>query len=350
MSTEPYCLRIALTAGEPAGIGPDIIIQASQRTFPAQLVAVADPVLMRDRAHLLNLPLELTPYHPKTTPQPHAAGKLPILPVPLNMKCTPGKPDPASAGYVLEILRIACNGCLGQEFAAMVTAPVHKASINEAGHVFTGHTEFLAEICGTKHPVMMLTDQKLRMVLVTTHLPLSEVSKAITAVRLEGSLRVTWQELRERFGIPDPCLLVCGLNPHAGEGGHLGREEDEIIIPVLEQLRKTGMRIIGPVPADTAFTPERLDLADAVVTMYHDQGLPVLKSRGFGRIVNITLGLPIIRTSVDHGTAFTLAGTGAASEASLIVAINCAIDLARTRAADVSRQVTSAGMRSANPG
>ena len=331
MSIETFCPRIALTAGEPAGIGPDIVIQTAQRSFPAQLVLVADPELIRARASRLRLPLELIPYNPETMSRSHVAGTLLVAPVPLAMTCTPGTPDPGNAAYVLETLRVACRGCRQREFAAMVTAPVHKAVINEAGHVFSGHTEFLAALCGVTCPVMMLVDQTLRVALVTTHLPLAMVSKAITADRLECVLRVLWRDLQDYCGISDPRLLVCGLNPHAGEAGHLGREEIEIIMPALEKLRHAGLRINGPVAADTAFTPERLAQADVVVTMFHDQGLPVLKSRGFGSIVNITLGLPIIRTSVDHGTALSLAGTGQAGCSSLNAAIECALQMALTK-------------------
>ena len=334
MSTETFCPRIAITTGEPAGIGPDIVIRAAQRSFPAQLVVVTDPDLIIERARLLGLPLELLPYHPGADPYTHVAGTLLIVPAVLSVKCMPGKPDHANAGYVLETLRIACRGCLQHEFAAMVTAPVHKAVINEAGYMFSGHTEFLAALCGSASPVMMLTDLELRVALVTTHLPLSAVTHAINTDRLTDVINVVCQDLRGRFDIPNPSILVCGLNPHAGESGYLGREEIDIIIPVLDKLRRQGIRITGPVPADTAFTPEHLAHTDVVITMFHDQGLPVLKSRGFGHIVNITLGLPIIRTSVDHGTALPLAGTGKAVCSSLVAAINCALKMAQL---DVSR-------------
>ncbi|MGH8119712.1 MAG: 4-hydroxythreonine-4-phosphate dehydrogenase PdxA [Gammaproteobacteria bacterium] len=330
MRTDPFCPRIALTSGEPAGIGPDIVIQAAQQSFPAELVVIADPELLAQRAKLLRLPLALSHYTPATPPQQHVPGTLKIIPVATGRECTPGRPDPATAGYVLDTLRIACRGCLQREFAAMVTAPVQKSVINDAGHPFTGHTEFLAGFCGATCPVMMLADRQLRVALVTTHLPLSAVNRMITKERLTNVINVILHDLQERFAIATPRLLVCGLNPHAGEGGYLGREEIEIISPVLEQMRGNGVRIVGPVPADTAFTPEHLAQADVVVSMFHDQGLPVLKSRGFGGIVNITLGLPIIRTSVDHGTALSLAGTGKAGCTSLIAAVKCATGMAHT--------------------
>lgn len=321
------CPRLAITPGEPAGIGPDVVIAAAQKPFNAELVAVADPDLLQHRAAQLNLSLNLVRFDPAASVIPHQPGTLKILPVPHRMSGAPGQPHPDDAAYVLETLRVACAGCLRNDFSAMVTAPVHKAIINEAGFAFTGHTEYLAEICGSGYPVMMLADQALRVALVTTHLPLSRVSQSITRATLKRVIEIVWHDLRARFGIAEPKLLVCGLNPHAGEAGHLGREEIDIIIPVLDELRTDGLHVSGPVPADTAFTGASLNDIDVVVAMYHDQGLPVLKSRGFGEIVNITLGLPIIRTSVDHGTALTLAGTGRANSTSLESAIACAISL-----------------------
>lgn len=330
MTSDRSCPRLAITPGEPAGIGPDIVITAAQKPFNAGLIVIADPDLLQQRATQLDLPLELVPFNPGTPATPHRPGTLEILPVPHTMAGTPGQPHPADAAYVLETLTVACKGCLQNNFSAMVTAPVHKAIINEAGFAFTGHTEYLAKICGSGYPVMMLADQTLRVALVTTHLPLSRVSQAITRATLKRVINIVWHDLHERFGIVAPKLLVCGLNPHAGEGGYLGREEIDTIIPVLEELRANGLRLSGPVPADTAFTSASLNDIDVVVAMYHDQGLPVLKSRGFGEIVNITLGLPIIRTSVDHGTALSLAGTGRASSSSLESAIDCAISLSVT--------------------
>jgi 4-hydroxythreonine-4-phosphate dehydrogenase len=243
----------------------------------------------------------------------------------------PGRLTPRNAAYVLATLTAATRACLAGEFDALVTGPVNKASINEAGTPFTGHTEFIAELTGGE-PVMLLTAPGLRVALATTHLPLTEVSRAITMTGLRRTLRILHRDLVERFGIPDPRILVAGLNPHAGEAGHLGREEIDIIVPALEALRQEGLNLTGPLPADTLFLPPLLAEADAVLAMYHDQGLPVLKHLGFGRAVNITLGLPIIRTSVDHGTALDLAGSGRADPGSLLAAIDAAADLARRRA------------------
>ena len=326
-----YCPRIILTAGEPAGIGPDIVISAAQKKFNAELVVAADPALIRQRAQKLNQHVTLAIFNPDKAAEPHQPGQLKILPVEHNIESKPGEPSVKDSAYVLDTLAIAVKGCLQNIFAAMVTAPVHKAIINQAGFPFSGHTEYLGEICGKGYPVMLLADNKMRVALVTTHLPLSKVSAAITGTRLERVINVLHHDLRYTFGIENPVLLVCGLNPHAGEDGHLGKEEKEIIGPTLDKLRNKGMQLIGPVPADTAFTSNRTNSVDVIVTMYHDQGLPVLKARGFGEIVNITLGLPIIRTSVDHGTALSLAGTGQANSSSIETAILCAIDLAITR-------------------
>jgi 4-hydroxythreonine-4-phosphate dehydrogenase len=321
-------LRIALTPGEPAGIGPDLAIQVAQFQQDYELVAIADPGLLEDRAKQLGLAIRLRQTgdgHPEAiTP----AGELFIQPVPLQQLSIPGQLDSANAPYVLDTLNEATRGCLAGEYAALVTGPINKGIINEAGIPFTGHTEYLAHKTGGHHPVMMLAAGDLRVALATTHLPLKDVSGAITQQGLEQVLTILEQELRQRFDIRQPRLLVSGLNPHAGEDGHLGREEIEIIQPVLERLRHRGMDIVGPLPADTLFTPRYLDEADAVLAMYHDQGLPVLKYAGFGRAVNITLGLPIIRTSVDHGTACTLAGTGEAETGSLIAALEQALLMA----------------------
>ncbi|MDX5332674.1 MAG: 4-hydroxythreonine-4-phosphate dehydrogenase PdxA [Gammaproteobacteria bacterium] len=322
--------RIAITPGEPAGIGPDLVIALAQQAFDAELVAIADPALLMARAAELGLPLVIDPCAPDTPAVPHVAGRLRVLPVALAAPVRSGHLDPANAGYVLETLRLAVDGCLDGRFDALVTGPVHKGVINDAGIPFTGHTEFLAERSGGHHPVMMLAAGDLRVALATTHLPLAEVSAAITRGRLERVLRILDHDLRQRFCIERPRILVCGLNPHAGEGGHLGREEIETIGPVLEQLRTEGLDLIGPLPADTLFTPRHLAQADAVLAMYHDQGLPVLKHVGFGQAVNITLGLPIVRTSVDHGTALELAGSGRAETGSLHAALTLAITLARS--------------------
>lgn len=316
--------RIALTAGEPAGVGPDLCIALAQRPQSAELVVIADPEVLRQRAERLGLPLELLPYDAAATPAATAAGQLRVLPVPAPAAVEPGRLEPANADYVLATLERAGRGCLAGEFAAVVTAPVHKGVINDAGVGFTGHTEFFAELTGAELPVMMLAADRLRVALVTTHLPLRAVADAVTAERLARVLHILDADLRDKFGLSRPRILVCGLNPHAGEGGHLGREEIEVIEPVLARLRGEGMDLVGPLPADTLFTPRQLAGADAVLAMYHDQGLPVLKHAGFGHAVNITLGLPIIRTSVDHGTALDLAGTGRAEAGSLLAAVAAA--------------------------
>ena len=319
--------RILLTMGEPAGIGPDLCALIAHKSFPCELIVVGDPVLLGDRARLLGIDLQLTAFEPGRAPSPHRPGVLRYLPVGCAAGCKPGHLNPAWSGYVLETIETAVRGCLSGDFDALVTAPVHKGVINEAGIAFSGHTEYIAAMTGG-HPVMMLAIPGLRVALATTHLPLSEVSAAITGELIESVLRILSAELDHRFGVQRPRILVCGLNPHAGEGGHLGREELEIIEPVLEVLRAEGMQLHGPLPADTLFLPKYLEHADAVLAMYHDQGLPVLKYAGFGRAVNITLGLPIIRTSVDHGTALDLAGTGRVDTGSLEAAIAMAVDMA----------------------
>ena len=322
--------RLALTPGEPAGIGPDLCVQLAQQDLPAQLVAIAAPDLLRDRAHRLGLPLDLLPYTPGAPPLAQRAGSLSILPLPMARLQPPGQLDPANAPYVLATLARACDGCLAGEFDALVTGPVHKGIINDAGIPFSGHTEFLAVRCGAE-PVMMLVAPGLRVALATTHLPLRAVADQITRPTLERVIHILDADLRRRFGIPRPRLLVCGLNPHAGEGGHLGREERDIIAPLLDELRAAGLDLVGPVPADSAFVPEQLARVDAVLAMYHDQGLPVLKHLGFGQAVNVTLGLPIIRVSVDHGTALDLAGTGRADAGSLQAALDLALRMTASR-------------------
>jgi len=320
--------RIALTPGEPAGIGPDLCVQLAQETQPCELVVIADPDLLAQRAHQLGLPLNQHLFDHTQAARAHAPGHLTVLPVTLATPSVSGRLDAANSRYVLETIRQATLGCLNQTFSAMVTAPVHKGAINDAGIAFSGHTEFIAEITGGT-PVMMLATPGLRVALATTHLPLSQVSGAITPESLSSVIRLLDQDLRQRFGITSPQILVCGLNPHAGEGGHLGREEMEIIEPTLERLRLEDIHLYGPLPADTLFTPKYLDHADAVLAMYHDQGLPVLKFKGFGQAVNVTLGLPIVRTSVDHGTALELAGTGKANLGSLRFALQTALDMSR---------------------
>lgn len=315
--------RIALTPGEPAGIGPDLCVQIAQEPSSCELVVIADPSLLEQRAKQLGLSLSLHQFDLNTPAQARPAGHLTILPVTMQAPATCGHLNTANSSYVLETIRQATFGCMNETFAAMVTAPVHKGVINDAGIDFSGHTEFIAEITGGT-PVMMLATPGLRVALATTHLPLSQVSQAITSESLTRVIRLLDKDLRQRFGIVEPKILVCGLNPHAGEGGHLGHEEMEIIEPTLERLRCEGINLYGPLPADTLFTPKYLDHADAVLAMYHDQGLPVLKYKGFGQAVNITLGLSIIRTSVDHGTALELAGTGKANLGSLRFALQTA--------------------------
>ena len=318
---------IAVTPGEPGGIGPDLCVQIAARQSPRQfdhdLVFIADPDVLRERARLLGLELKLIEYD--GTPGAGAeAGSLTVVPVRCPARVRTGVADPATAGYVLETLDRAIAGCRSGEFAALVTGPVHKAAINRAGIPFTGHTEYLAAATACRRVVMMLATPGLRVALVTTHMPLRDVCDAVTRDSVESTLRVLIADLRKRFGIAEPRVLVCGLNPHAGEGGELGTEDDERIRPAIEALCAEGHQVRGPWPADSAFLPEILRHTDVVLAMYHDQGLPVLKHHGFGDAVNVTLGLPIIRTSVDHGTALDLAGSGKADTGSLIQALRTA--------------------------
>ena len=319
--------RIALTLGEPAGIGADLCIKLAQQSQACQLIAIADSDLLVARAKQLALPITIKTYQPDSEPAPQQAGEITVLPIKMAIKPCCGQLDVANSTYVLETISRATQGCISGEFSAMVTAPVHKGIINQAGFSFSGHTEYIADLCGG-HPVMMLATEGLRVALVTTHLPLSEVSQAITPECLTTVLHILHQDLQQRFGLAKPRILVCGLNPHAGEAGYLGREEIEVINPVLAQCRKQGMNLSDALPADTIFTQKYLADADAVLAMYHDQGLPVLKHKGFGQAVNITLGLPIIRTSVDHGTALDLAGTGNINTGSLQYAIDNALIMA----------------------
>jgi len=320
---------LAVTAGEPAGIGPDLCLMMAGRELPARLVVIADRGLLRERARAIGLDLRIADYAAGVEPP---RGALCVLHLPLARPAQPGRLDPANAPYVLATLERAVAGCAAGEFAAMVTAPVHKGVINDAGVPFTGHTEFLAASTGTPQVVMMLVGGGLRVVLATTHLALKDVPAALTRESLEQTLRIVRRDLRRWFGIEEPRILVAGLNPHAGESGYLGREEVEVIQPVLEKLRAEGLRLEGPLPADTLFTPARLAGCDCVLAMYHDQGLPVLKYASFGHGVNVTLGLPVIRTSVDHGTALDLAGTGKADPGSLLAAIEAAAGMARRAA------------------
>ncbi len=321
--------RLAITPGEPAGIGPDLLLQLAQQPHTAELVAVADPQLLRQRADMLGLKIELQTFEPAQAAQPHQAGCLKVMAVNVQQAVECGQLNQSNARYVLETLRQATLGCINNRFDAIVTAPVHKGIINQAGIKFSGHTEFLADLTDTKQVVMMLATPGLRVALATTHLPLREIADAITPTLLEDVIRILQHDLKYKFGIDKPVIYVCGLNPHAGEDGHLGHEDEAIVKPVLRQLKNEGIPLHGPLPADTLFIPKYLDHADAVLAMYHDQGLPVLKHKGFGNAVNITLGLPIIRTSVDHGTALDFAGTGKGNTGSLELAITTAIDMAQ---------------------
>ena len=323
--------RIALTPGEPAGIGPDVTLAIAQHAWNAELVAICDPQLLRERAKILDLEVEIQVIDsPLGEPSPHQPGTLQVYPVNLTVPCNPGQLDPANASYVLCTLHAAVDACFAGRCDAMVTAPVQKSVINDAGIPFSGHTELLAEATQTDRVVMMLASKEVRVALATTHLPLRDVADAINADMLEDTLNILHRDLQSKFGLASPKIAVLGLNPHAGEGGHMGREELDIIIPVLEKLRASGMQLQGPLPADTAFNPKVQSNCDAVLAMYHDQGLPTLKYAGFGEAVNITLGLPIIRTSVDHGTALDLAGSGKADTGSLKSALQMAIDMAQS--------------------
>ncbi|GAB58876.1 4-hydroxythreonine-4-phosphate dehydrogenase PdxA [Rheinheimera nanhaiensis] len=321
-------LRIGITPGEPAGIGPDLVIKLAQQDWPAELVVCASGQLLSERAAQLGLPLQLTPYDANSLPRPQRAGSLTLADFSLAEPAVAGSLNAANGRYVIDTLTFAGEKCISGEFDAIVTGPVHKGIINKAGIPFSGHTEFFAQQSNTPYVVMMLATEGLRVALATTHIPLAYVAKAITADRLTKVLTILHQDLQQKFAIAQPRIYVCGLNPHAGEDGHLGREELDIISPTLQQLRDSGMDLVGPLPADTLFQPKYLQDADAVLAMYHDQGLPVLKHMGFGRSVNISLGLPLIRTSVDHGTALELAGSGKADAGSLFHALNQAISLA----------------------
>jgi 4-hydroxythreonine-4-phosphate dehydrogenase len=319
---------LALTPGEPAGVGPDLAVLWAAAAREAPLVAIADPEVLSARARSRGLSLRLLPYSagaPVTT----QAGELTILPVEAAVPAVAGRLDPGNAQYVLDTLARAVDGCIAGEFAGMVTGPVQKSTINDAGIPFTGHTEFLAQRCGGAPVVMMLAAGDLRVALATTHVPLAAVPALITAQRLRTILEILLRDLRTLFGVESPRVLVAGLNPHAGESGHMGREEIDVIAPLCDEFAHRG--VSGPWPADTLFTPAMLSGADAVLAMYHDQGLPVLKHVGFGRAVNITLGLPVIRTAVDHGTALTLAGGGNVDTGSFEAAIALAADLATRR-------------------
>ena len=321
-------LRIAITPGEPAGIGPDLILQIAQKDWPSELVVIADKSLIKQRAKMLGLNVTLRDYDAAHQAKPQTAGTLTIKHIPLAEEVIAGELNDANGQYVLDTLKYASDGNMQGEFAAVVTGPVHKGIINQAGISFSGHTEFFAQQSNTPDVVMMLATEGLRVALVTTHIPLAYVAKAITSDRLAKVTRILNHDLVTKFGIKAPKIYVCGLNPHAGENGHLGREEIETISPTLDLLRQEGINLEGPLPADTLFQDKYLKDADAVLAMYHDQGLPVLKYKGFGNSVNITLGLPFIRTSVDHGTALDLAAKGEAEVGSFELAISKAIQMA----------------------
>ncbi|MFM2397829.1 MAG: hypothetical protein RLZZ144_1079 [Pseudomonadota bacterium] len=318
---------LAITAGEPAGIGADLCLQLASQQIAQPLVILADKSLLQQRAAQLGLAVNLIDYEIGCSPAP--LGSLLVLHFPVAVPVVAGQLNPANSEYVLSLLSRALAGCLTGEFSGMVTTPVHKGVINDAGIPFTGHTEFLAEQTHTPLVVMMLVGGGMRVALATTHLPLREVADALTQPLLESILRILNADLIAYFGIPQPRILVAGLNPHAGEGGHLGREEIEVMQPVLNKLRAEGFNVSAPLPADTLFASHHLRQCDAVLAMYHDQGLPVLKHASFGEGVNVTLGLPIIRTSVDHGTALDLAGTGLANVGSLLEAIKLAVEMGR---------------------
>jgi len=316
-------LPLALTSGEPAGIGPDLCVQLALQETLYPVVVLADPELIEHRAQQLKCSIQCQPWSPGQTAQ-LGGGQLSIMPIQCAVTPTAGQLDARNRDYVIALLDEAMAGIQAGRYAGMVTAPVHKSVLSTPQAAFTGHTEYLQAQSGTEQVVMMLTTAQLKVALATTHLPLSEVSGAITEALLERVIRVLHQDLQQRFGCADPRILVCGLNPHAGEDGQLGHEEQTIITPTLNRLRDQGLSLVGPLPADTLFTPKVLQDADAVLAMYHDQGLPVLKYQGFGQAVNVTLGLPFVRTSVDHGTALDLAGTGLAQAGSLESALQMA--------------------------
>jgi 4-hydroxythreonine-4-phosphate dehydrogenase len=327
-----YKPRIVITSGEPAGIGPDACIVLAQDPWDADLVVAADAGLLAATARALGLPLHLESYDP-SRPSAHRPGTLKVMHIPTARAVVAGQPDARNSAYVIAMLDRACDGCMNGEFAAMVTAPVQKSVLMDAGYAFTGHTEYLASRTRAALPVMLLLSGQLRVALVTTHLALSDVPRAITHDRLRATIRIVNLGMERHFSLTAPRIAVLGLNPHAGEAGHLGREEIDVIEPVIAELRAEGLKMLGPVPADTAFTPRFLQSADVIVAMYHDQGLPVIKHVGFGNAVNVTLGLPILRTSVDHGTALSLARTGKADAGSLRAALSLAIELAGTSSA-----------------
>ncbi|CAM3977067.1 MULTISPECIES: 4-hydroxythreonine-4-phosphate dehydrogenase PdxA [Vibrio] len=322
-----HCNRIIITAGEPAGIGPDLVLSLADNPYPHQLVVCADKEMLQQRAQHLGIEVDIVDYDANSKPTPQQKGQLVVEHIPLAQQTVIGQLNEANGHYVLKTLERAAQGCMNDEFAAIVTGPVHKGVINRAGVAFSGHTEFFAEQSDTPMVVMMLATEGLKVALVTTHIPLAYVSKAVTEERIEQIMQILHKDMVTKFALPNPRIYVCGLNPHAGEDGCLGQEEIETISPTLDKLREQGMDIVGPLPADTIFNHKYLEDADVILGMYHDQVLPVLKYKGFGSSVNITLGLPFIRTSVDHGTALDLAGTGNADTGSFQTALSHAIEL-----------------------
>lgn len=328
--TEP-APRLIVTAGDPAGIGPDICLALAGAESRARFAVVGDPDVLRERARALGLDVSVSTLSQADEPAPWRRDHLQVIAQQAPAAVAAGNPDTANAPMVLAGLDLAVDACVNGQYDALVTAPVSKAVLSTPTRPFSGHTEYLAAAAGVATPVMMLCADRLRVALVTTHLPLRAVADAITRDSVESTIRVVHDALMSRFDIPAPHIFVCGLNPHAGESGQLGREEIEIIAPALEELRAEGLRLTGPLPADTLFLPDRVSAADAIVAMYHDQGLPVLKYAGFGAAVNVTLGLPFVRTSVDHGTAFDIAGSGRADPGSLLAAMRMAARLVQTR-------------------
>lgn len=330
--------RLAITPGEPGGIGPDLVLKLATQAHDFQMVAVGDQEMLQERAAILGLDINIKPFNADAPRSSHTAGELEVLNIQLAFKAVCGSLNPSNALYILETLEVATQGCKDKTFDALVTGPIHKGIINAAGIPFSGHTEFLAEQCGNCTPVMMLATEDMRVALVTTHLPLADVSKAITKDSLEQVITILNNDLINRFGLTNPAINICGLNPHAGENGYMGREEIDTIQPVITKLQKQGMNLSDALPADTIFTHRYLEKTDATLAMYHDQGLPVLKHNGFGKAVNVTLGLPIIRTSVDHGTAVELSGTGKANSGSFLYACQVAHKMALSEAQQRMKQ------------
>ena len=319
--------RILITPGEPAGIGPDLVVQLAQQPWPVELVVASDLSLLQERAQQLGLPLQVVKADLTQAAMEHQAGVLKVIYVPLAMPCRAGELNPANATHVMHCLEVAAAACLQNKAQALVTGPVHKGVMNQADIPFRGHTEFFAHYCHVPHTIMLFVVDEMKVALATTHLPLVKVSQAITKKHLQATLVLLHEELKKRFHVADPRIVVCGLNPHAGEGGYLGEEEIHVIEPVLKNLRQQGMQLLGPLSADTVFIPQNLQSADAVLAMYHDQALPVIKHLGFGHAVNMTLGLPFLRTSVDHGTALDIAGTKKGDASSFIAALKLAINM-----------------------